>query len=190
MLTTTAIAVRYFAQGREGCSIEELEVLAPLRKAIPARWFASLGFPFLDAAPLPHGLRWRLSEHLIYAGLSSQSMELLLESHGLDGERQLATSTDDREGEWPWFHPACRERGVTGCRVPALDLQGSLGFVLQSGKPQPIIHIDASSSIITVGRCTRSPSTTATCRRSRATTGRVTCALSSTPTPGDIHQSG
>merc|ERR1711924_594354 len=70
----------------------EEEVLEPVRKAIPEGWFKSLGFPFLDTKVLPHGLKRRLSDHIIYAGLSPQSAELLLASHGLRAHRELAIS--------------------------------------------------------------------------------------------------
>ena len=99
-MTTTAIAVRHCGNDHQA-TIGELETLAPLRKAIPEGWFASLGFPFLDTVGLPHSVLWRLSEHIVYAGLSSLSMELLLACHGLQGRRQLATSPDDREGVLP-----------------------------------------------------------------------------------------
>lgn len=104
VLTTTAIAVRYCRRGERSTPVGEWELLAPLQKAIPEGWFAALGFPFLDSDGLPHGLRWRLSEHIVYAGLSSQSMELLLACHGLHSHRQLATTVDDNEGGWAPGH--------------------------------------------------------------------------------------
>lgn len=98
VLATTAMAMRYLDKNPGQADIGEREVMAPLRSQHPSGWFGSLGFGFLDSAPLPHQLKWRLSEHIVHAGLSTSSMEKLLVCHGLQPQRFTATDTDDHQG--------------------------------------------------------------------------------------------
>merc|ERR1711908_167303 len=80
VLASSAHAVRHLQHTR----VSDADIMQPLLRNMPSDWFSSLGFPLLDEFPLPAALKSVLSSHIMYAGLSTASLGLLLSANDLN----------------------------------------------------------------------------------------------------------
>lgn len=124
---STTMINSFMTRSPGGGTVTQYKILEPLRAGLPGNWFEQYGYEFVDRIPLTTALKFRLNEFMVYSGLPTQGINLLLQAHGFETEHFKPTNNPAELAEF-------RER-VKDCLNSSNDGEGGGGTKAAGGRP-------------------------------------------------------